>query len=67
MPLPVSSAGFTMVVHEIVVGGTRLRVERDPNTGEQTYFVDGERRDVNAYFAVTQAHLDRSESRLRDR
>ena len=67
MPLPVSSAGHTMVVHEIVVGHTRLRVERDPNTGMQTYFVDDQRAEVNAYFAVTQAHLDRAESRLRGR
>ena len=50
-------AGRT-TVHEIMVGGTRLRVERDNATGEQTYFVDDQPRDVNAYLAVTQAHLN---------
>jgi hypothetical protein len=51
-------------VHEIVVGHTRLRVERDPATGEHSYFINGRPCDVNAYLAVTQAHLDRAESRL---
>jgi hypothetical protein len=49
-------------VHEIVVGHTRLRVERDCATGEQAYFVNDQLRDVNAYLAVTQAHHDRAES-----
>jgi hypothetical protein len=48
-------------VHEIVIGHTRLRVERDCATGEQAYFVNDQRRDVNAYLAVTQAHHDRAE------
>jgi hypothetical protein len=55
-PLAVSAT-----VHEIVVGRTHLRVERDCATGEQAYFVNGERRDVNAYLAVTQAHHERAE------
>ena len=46
-------------VHEIVVGSTRLRVERDDATGEHAYFIDDHRCDVNAYLAVTQAHLNR--------
>jgi hypothetical protein len=53
-------------VHEIVVGHTRLRVERDGSTGQHVYFVNDQRGDVNAYLAVTQAHLDRAESRLRN-
>jgi hypothetical protein len=48
-------------VHEIVVGHTRLRVERDCATGEHAYFVNDQRCDVNAYLAVTQAHHDRAE------
>jgi hypothetical protein len=51
----------TLTVHDIVVGHTRLRVERDCATGEQAYFVDDQRRDVNAYLAVTRAHHDRTE------
>jgi len=49
-------------LHEIVVGHTRLRVERDCATGEQAYFVNDQLRDVNAYLAVTQAHHDRADS-----
>jgi hypothetical protein len=64
MQLPLSSARRT-IVHDIVVGGTRLRIERDPATGEQTYFVDGQPRDLSTYLTVTQAHKDRAEARLR--
>jgi hypothetical protein len=46
------------LVHEIVLDRTRLRVERDRTTGEHAYFVNDQRRDVNAYLAVTQAHQD---------
>jgi hypothetical protein len=49
-------------VHEILVGDTRLRVERDCATGNHAYFVNGQLRDVNAYLAVTQAHHDRAET-----
>jgi hypothetical protein len=49
-------------VHEILVGNTRLRVERDCATGKQAYFVNDQLRDVNAYLAVTQAHHDRAET-----
>ena len=45
-------------VYEIVVGSTRLRVDRD-GAGKQTYFVNDQRCDVNAYLAVTQAYLNR--------
>jgi hypothetical protein len=31
-------------VHEILVGNTRLRVERDCATGKQAYFVNGQLR-----------------------
>ena len=57
----------TQTVHEIIIGQTRLRVERDCATGEHHYFVNDQLRDVSAYLAVTQAHFDRAESRLRDR
>jgi hypothetical protein len=40
------------LVHEIRVGTTRLRVERDPATGTHQYYVDGRLRDVNAYLAI---------------
>jgi hypothetical protein len=59
--LPVSPADVRVgptTVHEIVVGGTRLRVDRDDATGEQTYFINDQPCDVNAYLAVTQAHLN---------
>jgi hypothetical protein len=59
--LPVSPADVRVgptTVHEIVVGGTRLRVDRDDATGEHTYFINDQRCDVNAYLAVTQAHLN---------
>jgi hypothetical protein len=46
-------------VHEIVVGGTRLRVDRDDATAEHIYFINDQPCDVNAYLAVTQAHLNR--------
>jgi hypothetical protein len=46
-------------VHEIVVGGARLRVDRDDATGKNAYFINDRRCDVNAYLAVTQAHLNR--------
>jgi hypothetical protein len=54
------------IVHEILVGHTRLRVERDPSTGHHVYFINDQPGDVNAYLAITQAHLDRAESRLRN-
>ena len=44
-------------VHEIVVGNSRLRVERDDATGEHLYFINDQPCGVNAYLAVTQAHL----------
>jgi hypothetical protein len=50
-------------MHEIVVGNTRLRVERDCTTGEHSYFVNDQPRDVNAYLAVTQAHLNHKTER----
>ena len=50
-------AGRT-TVHEIVVGGTRLRVDRDDVTAEHMYFINDQPCDVNAYLAVTQAHLN---------
>ena len=50
-------------MHEIVVGNTRLRVERDCTTGEHSYFVNDQPRDVNAYLAVTQAHLNHGTER----
>jgi hypothetical protein len=59
--LPVSPADVRVgptTVHEIVVGGTRLRVDRDDATGEPTYFINDQPCDVNAYLAVTQAHLN---------
>ena len=59
--LPVSStdvrADRTTTVHEIIVGHIRLRVDRDDATGEHAYFINGQLCDVNAYLAVTQAHL----------
>ena len=58
--------GDTQTVHEIVIGQTRLRVERDRDTGEHRYFVNDQLRDVSAYLAVTQAHFDRTEARLRN-
>jgi hypothetical protein len=57
----------THTVHEIVIGQIRLRVERDCATGEHRYFLNDQLRDVSAYLAVTQAHLDQAESRLRNR
>jgi hypothetical protein len=46
----------SVTIHEIVVGHTRLRVERNCATGEQAYFVNDQRRDVIAYLADTQEH-----------
>jgi hypothetical protein len=61
------STAEELVVHttvfEIVIGRTRLRVDRDHLTGEQTYFINDEPCDVNAYLAVTQAHLEISGNR----
>jgi hypothetical protein len=60
-PTTDEQVAVSAIVHEIVVDHTRLRVERDCATGEHAYFVNDERRDVNAYLAVTQAHHDRAE------
>jgi hypothetical protein len=62
------STAEELVVHttvfEIVIGRTRLRVDRDRLTGEQTYFINDEPCDVNAYLTVTQAHLDFGQPRV---
>jgi hypothetical protein len=50
-------AGRT-TVHEIA-DGTRLRADRDDATAEHMYFINDQPCDVNAYLAVTQAHLNR--------
>ena len=52
-------------VFEILIGRTRLRVDRDVRlAGEQTYFINDELCDVNAYLTVTQAHLDFGQPRV---
>ena len=62
------STAEELVVHttvfEILIGRTRLRVDRDCLTGEQTYFINDAPCDVNAYLAVTQAHLDFGQPRI---
>jgi hypothetical protein len=64
----VSPGGSVQVrthIHEIVVSQIRLRQERDRATGRYVYFVNDQPCDVNAYLAVTQAHLDRADANLR--
>lgn len=48
------------IIHEILVGRTRLRIERDPATGEHLYFIDDCLKDVNAYIAVIEAFRRRA-------
>lgn len=52
------------LLHDIRVGGKRLRIERAPS-GLNHYFVNDREVDVTAYFAVTgRAHTD-NDRRLR--